>query len=145
VRPGPGGYAGVVSRGAAFAFDAMVAIVVCTVGFQLTIAILSTVGLTSLSTTSDPKVLGFVLAVPIVFWAYCTVFWSLVGRTPGMMLLGVRVVTVDGRTPGIRRSVIRACGYWVSAVLLLGFVWIAIDQRSQGFHDKLARTFVVYD
>ena len=42
-------------------------------------------------------------------------------------------------------AAIRACGYWVSGILLLGFAWIAVDERSQGFHDKFAGTFVVYD
>jgi len=27
----------------------------------------------------------------------------------------------------------------------LGFFWIGIDRRKQGFHDKLANTVVVYD
>jgi uncharacterized RDD family membrane protein YckC len=141
----PAGYAGVVSRGSAFAIDALAAVVVCTVGFQVTLAILATVNVTSFSAGGDAKALGFVLAVPMFFALYCAGFWALVGRTPGMMLLGVRVVKANGDPPGVRRSIIRAFGYWVSAVLLLGFAWIALDRRSQGFHDKLAGTFVVYD
>jgi uncharacterized RDD family membrane protein YckC len=41
--------------------------------------------------------------------------------------------------------VIRAAAYAISAIFLIGFAWIAVDRRRQGFHDKLARTFVVYD
>jgi len=34
----------------------------------------------------------------------------------------------------------------VTAVpLFLGFVWIAIDRRRQGWHDKIAGTLVIYD
>jgi uncharacterized RDD family membrane protein YckC len=29
--------------------------------------------------------------------------------------------------------------------LFAGFAWIAVDRRKQGFHDKIARTVVIYD
>jgi uncharacterized RDD family membrane protein YckC len=145
MKSGPGGYAGIVSRGAAFAFDGGVALLVCTVGFQFAIAILAVVGVTTFSEDEGWKALGYVLVLPVVFGLYCAGFWVLVGRTPGMMLLGIRVVTADGGRPGVRRSVIRAFGYWISAIALVGFAWIAVDERSQGFHDKLAGTYVVYD
>jgi uncharacterized RDD family membrane protein YckC len=29
--------------------------------------------------------------------------------------------------------------------LFIGFIWIGIDRRKQGFHDKIAGTLVVYD
>jgi uncharacterized RDD family membrane protein YckC len=145
MRPEPGDYAGVVSRGVAFTVDATIALLICTVGFQLVVAALATVGAARMWEGDGAAALSYVLALPVVFGAYCAGFWTLLGRTPGMMLLGLRVVTVDGDRPGARRSIIRAVGYWVSAILLLGFAWIAVDRRSQGFHDKLAGTFVVYD
>ncbi len=41
---------------------------------------------------------------------------------------------------------VKYLGYYLSAIpLLLGFVWVAFDKRKQGFHDKLAGTFVVRD
>ena len=141
----PAQYAGVVSRGIAFVLDALVAVLVATVGFQLTIAVLSTVRVTSPSLSGSGKAFGLAATVPLVFAAYCAGSWALLGRTPGMMLLGLRVVRSDGSTPGIWRSIIRALSYWISAILMLGFAWIAVDRRRQGFHDKLARTFVVYD
>jgi uncharacterized RDD family membrane protein YckC len=142
---GQQGYAGFVSRAIAFTIDSSIVVVLCTVGFQVTSAILSTIDVTDIDAGDSAKALGFVLVVPATFWLYCTVLWSLGGRTIGMMALGLRVVQADGAPPGIRRSVIRALGYWVSAIAMLGFAWIAIDRRSQGFHDKLAGTFVVYD
>jgi uncharacterized RDD family membrane protein YckC len=145
LRAGPEPYAGIVSRGIAFSVDAVIALVVATGGYQVAVAVLATIGVTTMWRGDGATALGYVLAVPVVFFFYCAGFWTLLGRTPGMMLLGVRVVTAGGTPPGARRSVIRALGYWVSAILLLGFVWIAVDRRSQGFHDKLAGTFVVYD
>jgi uncharacterized RDD family membrane protein YckC len=141
---GPVPYAGFVTRAMAFSIDAVIALVVCTIGFQIALAVLNVFGTSSLWGGSGAA-LGYVLALPLVFVAYCVTFWSLLGRTPGMMALGLRVVTATQDPPGVRRSVIRAFGYWLSAILFLGFAWIIVDRRSQGFHDKLAGTFVIYD
>jgi hypothetical protein len=41
---------------------------------------------------------------------------------------------------------LRFVGYIVSgAVLSLGFLWVALDGKRQGWHDKLARTYVVHE
>jgi len=35
-------------------------------------------------------------------------------------------------------------GKWISAlVFLAGFLWIILDKENQGWHDKLASTYVV--
>ena len=96
----------------------------------------STVSATSTTT------LGMVLSA-LLAGLYFVAFWTFVGRTPGMLLLGMKIVTGDGRRPGFVRSLIRYIGYFVSAILFcLGFIWIGIDARKQGWHDKLAGTFV---
>jgi uncharacterized RDD family membrane protein YckC len=143
--PDVGDYAGIISRGIAFFFDAIVVILACTIGFEAAITVLSTIGLAHGSATFSANAIGFTIAVPIAFVAYCAASWVLAGRTPGMFLLGVRVVRPDGESPRAGRSVIRALAYWISAILMLGFIWIAFDKRRQGFHDKIAGTFVVYD
>ena len=65
--------------------------------------------------------------------------------TPGKMLLGAKVVDADtGKPLTLAKAVLRYLGYFVSFVPLgLGFFWIAFDQRSQGWHDKLANSVVV--
>jgi uncharacterized RDD family membrane protein YckC len=87
----------------------------------------------------------WVIGIPWLFVIYSVVFWVLVGRTPGKAALGLRVVRMDDRALGWRTSIARGVGYAVSSILMIGFMWIAVDRRHQGFHDKLARTFVVYD
>ena len=87
----------------------------------------------------------WVIGIPWLFAIYSAVFWVLVGRTPGKAALGLRVVRMDDRALGWGTSIVRAVGYAVSSILMLGFMWIAVDRRHQGFHDKMARTFVVYD
>jgi uncharacterized RDD family membrane protein YckC len=145
MTPGQGECAGIVSRGIAFFLDGTVAVLVCTVGYELAVGVLATVGIGHGVLARTDGAYEYVIAIPVVFAAYCAGSWTLAGRTPGMALLGLRVIKGDGDPPGVRRSVVRALAYWVSAIFMLGFAWIAFDQRRQGFHDKIAGTYVVYD
>jgi uncharacterized RDD family membrane protein YckC len=38
----------------------------------------------------------------------------------------------------------RFIGYFISGILFLGFLWVLLDSRRQGWHDKIAGTFVIY-
>jgi uncharacterized RDD family membrane protein YckC len=144
-RSAVGEYAGVVSRGIAFLLDIAIVVVVCTIGYEAVITLLSAIGVAHAASTFSANAIGYTIAVPVAFVAYCAASWVLAGRTLGMFLLGVRVVRPDGESPRGGRSVVRALAYWISAILMLGFIWIMFDKRRQGFHDKIAGTFVVYD
>jgi uncharacterized RDD family membrane protein YckC len=42
------------------------------------------------------------------------------------------------------QMVMRYIGYYISTIpLLLGLIWVGIDSRKQGWHDKLAGTVVI--
>ena len=85
------------------------------------------------------------LAVLLFIPAYFVLFWALVGATPGKRILGLKVMRTDGRPISWARAIVRFVGYWVSALpLFLGFLWILVDARRQGWHDKLAGTIVTY-
>jgi uncharacterized RDD family membrane protein YckC len=58
--------------------------------------------------------------------------------------MGLLVVKTSGSRLGLGGALVRWLGYWLSAILFLGFLWILVDGRRQGWHDKLARTLVVY-
>jgi uncharacterized RDD family membrane protein YckC len=76
---------------------------------------------------------------------YYLVSWSLSGQTPGKAALGVRIVRVNGKRMGLVTAAVRYVGYLVSMLALgLGFFWILVDDRRQGWHDKMARTCVIY-
>ncbi len=76
---------------------------------------------------------------------YFIFFWVIASFTPGMALLGLRVIRTNGQHLGVGRAILRLIGYWVSALpLFLGFIWILFDNRRQGWHDKIAQTYVVY-
>jgi uncharacterized RDD family membrane protein YckC len=72
-------------------------------------------------------------------------FWRRKLATPGKMAIHAQIV--DARTlgpPSTGQLVIRYIGYFVSTIPLgLGLLWVAIDPRKQGWHDKLAGTVVI--
>lgn len=72
-------------------------------------------------------------------------FWVARGATPGKMAISAQVV--DARTGAklsLGQSVGRYLGYYVSTIPLgLGLLWVGIDPKKQGWHDKLAGTVVI--
>jgi uncharacterized RDD family membrane protein YckC len=73
------------------------------------------------------------------------VFWFARGATPGKMAISAEIVDAEtlGK-PTNGQFVIRYLGYFVSTMgLLLGLVWVGIDARKQGWHDKMASTVVI--
>jgi uncharacterized RDD family membrane protein YckC len=73
------------------------------------------------------------------------VFWSYRSATPGKMALKLTIVDAKtGGKPTLAQFVIRYLGYFVSTLpLMLGLIWVGIDRRKQGWHDKMAGTVVV--
>jgi uncharacterized RDD family membrane protein YckC len=87
---------------------------------------------------------GFgLLAVVLVLSYY--VFLTARGATIGKRVFGLRVIKRDGSAPGFGTALLRqTLGYWVSgAVFYLGYFWVAFDPQQQGWHDKIANTYVV--
>jgi uncharacterized RDD family membrane protein YckC len=71
--------------------------------------------------------------------------WVALGASPGKLLLGLRIV--DEPTGG-RPTAWQCIGRYLMALVGilcagLGYLWIAIDPRKQGWHDKIVRTLVV--
>jgi uncharacterized RDD family membrane protein YckC len=139
--PGPQP-AGIVSRTLAFGIDATIVVVTSSIGalaFQAIIRVL---------VRGEAQFeLGtlWLVSLPTIFGVYSVIFWVLAGKTLGKAALGLRVVPMAGGPLRFRTAVLRALGYVVSAIFMIGFAWIAVDRREQGFHDKIARTFVIYE
>ncbi|WP_194755485.1 RDD family protein [Aliidiomarina indica] len=74
-------------------------------------------------------------------------FWRRFLGTPGKMGLKLRVVdAVTGDKLTVAQSIGRYFAYIISGLPLgLGFIWIGIDAKKQGWHDKLAGTVVIVD
>ncbi len=95
----------------------------------------------ALSLSKAPFILP---VIAIISMSYLPFFWTLRGQTPGMMLMGTKVIRTNGTNISFGYAILRYIGRIVSgAVLGLGFVWIAFDARKQGWHDKIADTYVV--
>ncbi len=80
----------------------------------------------------------------IIALVYAPYFWVTRGATPGKQLLGLRVVSTTGGPLTVGQAIVRYLGYIVSgAVCYIGFIWAAFDDNKQGWHDKIANTYVI--
>jgi uncharacterized RDD family membrane protein YckC len=62
-----------------------------------------------------------------------------------MMLMGLRVVDHHGGRLSFWQVILRIIGYFIfPGIFFLGFFWILGDDKREAWHDKLARTYVVY-
>jgi len=86
------------------------------------------------------------LALAILYWVWPIAYW---GQTPGKGVLGLQVVTREGRVPSFGRALWRAIlvGIALSTIQwligLADFAWPLWDAQRQALHDKLAGTYVV--
>lgn len=66
------------------------------------------------------------------------------GQTPGKMIMGLRVIKTDGSVISDADAIMRYIGYLInSPFLALGWLWAFFDPNNQGWHDKIANTYVV--
>jgi uncharacterized RDD family membrane protein YckC len=77
--------------------------------------------------------------------AIIVTFWALVGQTPGMRFLAIRVVHAGSHELGLGRASRRLLATLLAlAPAGLGVAWIARDRERRGWHDRLAGTEVIY-
>jgi uncharacterized RDD family membrane protein YckC len=85
--------------------------------------------------------------IAAVVWEflYFAYQWALSGRTLGMAVLGIRVVSTDGSAIGIRQAVIRTLSFPLSFLVFgLGFLGILTNRDRHAWHDRIAHTAVIY-
>jgi uncharacterized RDD family membrane protein YckC len=89
-----------------------------------------------------PFGLGATFLLPIAI--YAAIMWALKGTTVGGIVCGLRVVRLDQRPLDWTTAIVRALGCFLSLFVIgLGFIWVAIDDEKQSWHDKIAGTTVV--
>ena len=133
--------AGFVSRALALVIDACLVTVAAAVGGYMISATLAALrpGIFGDYLAAAPVVLAGVLFV--VYFVFC---WTVFGRTIGMAIIGLKVLTLEGRRVSFPRAVLRYVGYLISSVcVFVGFLWVLIDNRRLGWLDHIARTQVV--
>ena len=106
----------------------------------------------------DVIVLGLVGAalhiltpVPAIWAVLCLVgsfyfvgLWWWRGQTLGKILMGIKVVRSNGSSLTLGYAFLRYFGVIVCFLtLFIGFIWLAFDSHKQGWHDKIADTYVI--
>ena len=143
-----GHYAGIFTRVVAFVIDALIIAIALAIVPWITQILLNSVGIGSLTTrwmNGVVRLLASGIFAAIFSYAYYAFFWFFVGMTIGNAVMGIRIVRTNGKRVGPIRTLVRLIGYVIALIPFgLGFFWILIDDRRQGWHDKLAGTFAVY-
>jgi uncharacterized RDD family membrane protein YckC len=139
-----GNYSGAVSRLAAFALD----LVISSLLFTLALAAVNfsagiVIGHPVHWTRSNSLVVAIISGVWLLaYFAYC---WAATGKTPGMTLMGIRVVRTDGAHAEPWRAVVRALILPVSVALFwLSLPLVLVQRAHRAPHDLIAGTAVVY-
>ena len=148
-----GYYAGFMTRLFAFSLDIVFLAGFMAISSWLLATAIGLLGLESIfgsltEATSFIEVAGTIFAslygVTVVI-GYFVLFWVLTGQTLGMMILGLRVVAHDGNPLTVVQGILRIVGFAITVSLFfIGFAWILIDDRREGWPDKIARSYVVY-
>jgi uncharacterized RDD family membrane protein YckC len=138
-----GRYAGGLARLLAFGVDLLVVNVV----IAATLALVQFAIDTCTPWTVDFKNGAAWLAVVyFVWWAiYLGASWIVFARSPGMALLGLRIVCGDGSALGPKRAFIRLLCFPLGFLTLgIGFLGIILGRRHQALYDRIARTAVIF-
>ena len=84
------------------------------------------------------------LSYLFLFASLYLLFHCTTGQTPGKLVMGLRTIQTDGERVGFSRGLVRFLGYWISLLVAgVGLLWILLDSKKQGFHDKLAGSLVI--
>jgi uncharacterized RDD family membrane protein YckC len=136
-------YAGVATRGAALAFDALAALGIFVIGSAVFALIASLVG-----GIRPHWLAGSLLGVEwiVVAGGYFVLFWSAAGQTPGMRLMRLRIRRPGGGGISTGRAIVRAIGLALAIIpFFAGFIPALFDERRRALPDYLAGTVVLYD
>jgi uncharacterized RDD family membrane protein YckC len=140
-----GNYAGAVSRLAAFAADVGASWGIYILGAALLNAAVKLVTGHSF-TLSNHQLADFIVltAWEFLYFAYQ---WAVSGKTLGMAILGLQVVTSQGGPISGRQAVMRTIGLAITLFLTLGigFLGIVYQRDRRALDDFIAGTAVVYD
>jgi uncharacterized RDD family membrane protein YckC len=101
------------------------------------------------ATVLDVLLFVFVLIVTgpkaLLLWlVYHVAMWAWKGTTVGGIVVGIKLVRLDGRPVDVGVALVRAAASIFSALVLgLGFFWAGWDRGKQSWHDKIAGTVIV--
>jgi uncharacterized RDD family membrane protein YckC len=141
-RTEPTECAGAFTRALAFAVDVGV---LNAAFFAISAVIAFVASLLAPSEVAAPALAAGVFAWLLAGAVYLTTFWALLGQTPGMRFVGVRIVALDAPSITTSRAIRRLFGFTLAAIPLgLGFLGIVASERRRGLEDVIGRTEVRY-
>jgi uncharacterized RDD family membrane protein YckC len=77
---------------------------------------------------------------------YQLYFAGIAGQTPGMRLVGIRLISGRGEPPGAGRGLLRLLALAPSVLPAgLGWLWALFDREHRALHDHLAGTYVIVE
>lgn len=90
-------------------------------------------------------ILGFLSL--IISFIYQAIFLLKFQATPGKKAVGIKVIKADNVKLTIKTVFLRELiGKWISGIVFnLGFIWVGFDSKKQGWQDKIANTYVIYN
>ena len=141
-----GHYAGFASRAIALVIDYLIILLILfiTAWFINSTATLFNLQLLNWLNTTVIFISSTAFTLFIIY-IYFNFFWFFTGQTLGNAVMGIRVIRTNGKRLGFLRGLVRSIGYLLAFIPLgLGFLWVLGDDRRQGWHDKLAGTYVIY-
>lgn len=142
-------WAGFFRRSCAFYIDVVILYAFSACLFYFTY-VAYTVGLAAHGQVLDLDHMGLFLRILVfaglsLVGGYFVLLHGMDGRTVGKWLLGLRVVSAN-RTPiTYGQALARLVGTIPAAFFGLGFFWILLNRENRGWHDLLARTWVIRD
>jgi uncharacterized RDD family membrane protein YckC len=139
-----GHYAGAVSRLAALAIDAFAAITIFGLLGAVGSYLLNNVIGIDLVLGGGSWLSRALLGSWMLLWFWVSV--ALVGRTPAMLLVGLRVVSRAGPPVPAGRALVRAIVEPIATVIfLIGWLGVFVGRERRGLQDLASGTVVVYD
>ena len=87
----------------------------------------------------------FAVVISLAYLAVQIVFYSK-SKTIGKAILGLQVISsIDGQPIGLWKMILRE---WFAkkasgAAFMLGYLWVLIDDKNRGWHDKIMDTYVI--
>jgi uncharacterized RDD family membrane protein YckC len=137
-------FAGVASRGIALVVDAFAIVAGTAVVGGAASLVAAVVGGLRPEWLAQTLLLLATVAIAV---GYFVVFWQTAGQTPGMRLMGVRVLSRrDGGRLTAWQALLRTIGLALAIIpCFLGFLPALFDSRRRALPDYLAGTVVVYD
>jgi uncharacterized RDD family membrane protein YckC len=140
-----GHYAGPVTRLAAYAADAFFMVASYGVVLSVIVFVFNLVVRSDQIEAPSDSTIPYLIGLVVWIFLYNGLTWALWWKTPGMTLLGLRVVERNGSDLRVRTAFRRALWWQLCFLVPFSQIGIVVGRERRALHDVLAGTTVVYD